>query len=198
VHDHGSIDEYDPPALLLLSWEPNGRGLFYEDKFFISQLESRLPAGTMVFQLPHTECPFDGGWERMRPYDQARAYLHSKTLRWSWGAMTGRNHDWAKVTAELPLHEFIERIIFAGFGGLLIDRYGYKDSEFEQSVLSYLGPASKFDLGGRWVFFDLRAFREKLESSLSRAKNAPDAKKSPDLRVRIEWLPSFSVFGKRP
>jgi hypothetical protein len=35
----------------------------------------------------------------------------------------------------------------------LIDRYGYKDSEVEQSVLSYLGPASKFDLGGRWVFF---------------------------------------------
>ena len=83
------------------------------------------------------------------------------------GAMTGRHHDSARVTAELPPHEFIERIIVAGFGGLLIDRYGYKDSEVEQSVFSYFGPASKFDLGGQWVFFDLRAFREKLESSLS-------------------------------
>ena len=61
--------------------------------------------------------------------------------------MGDRNHKWAQITAELPLHEFIERIIFAGFGGLLIDRYRYKDSEVEQSVLSYLGPASKFDLG---------------------------------------------------
>ena len=183
---------FDQIPVIELSMQPNGRGLFYEDQFFIGQLESRLPAGTMVFQLPHTVFPLDAGRERMRPFDQARAYLHSKTLRWSWGEMTGRNHDWAKVTAELPLHEFIERIIFAGFGGLLIDRYGYKDSEFEQSVLSYLGPASKFDLGGRWVFFDLRAFRERLESSLSseeRARREEVAK----LTVRIEWLPSFSV-----
>jgi phosphoglycerol transferase len=162
---------FDQIPAIELSNQPNGRRLFYEDQFFIGRLESRLPAGTMVFQLPHTDLPLDAGRERMLPFDQARAYLHSKTLRWSWGSMTGRNHNWGKVTAKLPLHEFVERIIFAGFGGLLIDRYGYKDSEVEQSVLSYLGPASKFDLGGRWVFFDLRAFREKL-SSLSSEERA--------------------------
>jgi hypothetical protein len=184
------------PLVVFSNWE-NERRLFYEDQFFIRQLESRLPAGTMVFQLPHTEFLLDPSPERMRIYDQARAYLHSKTLRWSWGAMAGRNHDWTAVTAELPLPEFIERIIFAGFGGLLIDRYGYKDSEVEQSVLSYLGPASKFDLGGRWVFFDLRAFRDKLESSLSgeeRARRAEVAK----LTVRVEWLPGFSVLENAP
>jgi phosphoglycerol transferase len=183
---------FDQIPVAVFSNRENEKRLFYEDQFFINQLESRLPAGTMVFQLPHTEFPVERGHERMFVYDQARAYLHSKTLRWLWGAMTGRNHDWAKVTAELPLHEFIERIIFAGFGGVMIDRYGYKGSEFEQSVLSYLGPASKFDLGGRWVFFDLRAFRERLESSLSseeRARREEVAK----LTVRIEWLPSFSV-----
>ena len=163
---------FDQIPVAVFSNRPNDKRLFYEDQFFIGQLESRLPAGTMVFQLPHTDFPPDAGRERMLPYDQARAYLHSKTLRWSWGAMSGRNHDWTKVTAELPLDQFIERIIFAGFGGLLIDRYGYKDSEVEQSVLSYLGPDSKFDLGGRWVFFDLRAFREKLESSLSSEERA--------------------------
>jgi hypothetical protein len=187
---------FDQIPVIESSMQPNGRGLFYEDRFFIGQLESRLPAGTMVFQLPHTECPFDGGWERMRPYDQARAYLHSKTLRWSWGAMTGRNHNWARVTARLPLHEFIERITFAGFGGLLIDRYGYKDSEFEQSVLSYLGPASKFDLGGRWVFFDLRAFREKFESSLSsqeRARRDKIAKLTPQKQFEAEFNASSEI-----
>jgi phosphoglycerol transferase len=171
--------------------------LFYEDQFFIGQLESRLPAGTMIFQLPHTDFPLDAGRERMLPFDQARAYLHSKTLRWSWGAMSGRNHDWTKVTAELPIDQFIERIIFAGFGGLLIDRYGYKDSEVEQSVLGYLGPASKFDLGGRWVFFDLRAFRDKLEGSLSseeRARREELAKRP----THVKWLPSFSVLENSP
>jgi hypothetical protein len=190
---------FDQIPVAVFSNRENEKRLFYEDQFFIGQLESFLPAGTMVFQLPHTVFPRDAGGQRMLRYDQARAYLHSRTLRWSWGEMTGRNHDWAKVTAELPLHEFIERIIFAGFGGLLIDRYGYKDSEFEQSVLSYLGPASKFDLGRRWrwVFFDLRAFRERLESSLSseeRARREEVAK----LTVRIEWLPSFSVSETPP
>jgi hypothetical protein len=160
-------------------------------------LRIRLPAGTMVFQLPHTDFTLDPSPERMLLYDQARAYLHSKTLRWSWGAMKGRNHDWTAVTAELPLHEFIERIIFAGFGGVMIDRYGYKDSEVEQSMLSYLGPASKFDLGGRWVFFDLRAFREKLESSLSDEKRARRAEVATH-PTGVEWLSSFSVLEKAP
>ena len=151
----------------------------------------------MVFQLPHEDFLYGFRRERMLPGDQMRPYLHSKTLRWSWGDISGRNHDWTKVTSELPLDQFIERIIFAGFGGLLIDRYGYKDSEVEQSVLSYLGPAGKFDLGGRWVFFDLRPFREKLESALSseeRARREEVAK----LTVCVEWLPSFSVLENSP
>jgi hypothetical protein len=110
--------------------------------------------------------------------------------------MSGRNHDWTKVTTELPLDQFIERIVFAGFGGLLIDRYGYKDSEIEQSVLSYLGPASKFDLGGRWVFFDLRTFREKLESSLSsqeRARRAEIANLTPQQQFEAEFNASSEI-----
>ena len=190
----GAFDQI--PVAVFSNWK-NEQRRFYEDQFFIGQLESRLPAGTMIFQLPHTGFPLDAGRERMLPSDQARAYLHSKRLRWSWGAMAGRNHDWTKMTAELPLDQFIERIIFAGFGGLLIDRYGYKHSEVEQSVLSYLGPDAKFDLGGRWLFFDLRAFREKLESALSseeRARREELAK----LTVRVEWLPSFSVLENSP
>jgi uncharacterized membrane protein len=178
------------------NWE-HERRRFYEDQFFIGQLESRLPAGTMIFQLPHTDLLSDPGRERMLPQDQLRPYLHSKTLRWSSGAMGDRNHKWTQMTAELPLHEFIERIIFAGFGGLLIDRYGYKDSEVEQSVLSYLGPDAKFDLGGRWAFFDLRAFRDKLEGSLSseeRARREELAKRP----TRVKWLPSFSVLENSP
>jgi phosphoglycerol transferase len=190
----GAFDQ--TPVVLFSNWE-NEKQQFYDDQFFIRQLESRLPAGAMVFQLPHTDLLSGAVPERMLPEDQLRPYLHSKTLRWSFGAMGDRNHKWAQITAELPLHEFIEHIIFAGFGGLLIDRYGYKDSEVEQSVLGYLGLASKFDLGGRWVFFDLRAFREKLESALSseeRGRREEVAK----LTVRVEWLPSFSVLENSP
>src|SRR5262249_23493934 len=172
------------------------RRRFYEDQFFIRQLESRVPAGTMVFQLPYEDFVYGFRRERMLPGDQMRPYLHSKTLRWSWGAMSGRHHNWTKVTSELPLDQFIERISLTGFGGLLIDRYGYKDSELEQSVLSYLGAAGKFDLGGRWVFFDLRAFREKLESSLSseeRARRDKIVKLTPQQQFEAEFKASSGI-----
>ena len=64
-------------------------------------------------------------------------------------------------------------------------------------MLSYLGPASKFDLGGRWVFFDLRAFREKLESSLSseeRARREKIAKLTPQQQFEAEFKASSENF----
>ena len=76
---------FDQIPIARFSNQPNEKRRFYEDKFFIRQLESRLPAGTMVFQLPYTDLFHNAGRERMLPYDQTRAYLHSKTLRWSWG-----------------------------------------------------------------------------------------------------------------
>ena len=181
---------FDQISLVAFGDREHERQRFYEDQFFIEQLESRLPAGTMVFQLPYEDFLYGGRRERMRPGDQMRPYLHSKTLRWSWGAMTCRNHNWTKITADLPLDQFIERITYAGFGGLLIDRYGYKDSKLEQSVLGYLGPASKFDLGGRWVFFDLRAFREELEGSLTseeRARREEIARLTPEKQFEAEF-----------
>ena len=187
---------FDQISLVAFGNRKEERRRFYEDQFFIRQLESHLPAGTMVFQLPYEDFLYGGRRERMRPGDQMRPYLHSKTLRWSWGAMSGRNHNWTKITADLPVEQLIERISFAGFGGLLIDRYGYKDSELEQSVLSYLGPTTKFDVGKRWVFFDLRAFREKLESSLSseeRARRAEIAKLTPEKEFEAAFNASNEV-----
>ncbi|HZR04906.1 MAG TPA: hypothetical protein VFA61_03655 [Candidatus Udaeobacter sp.] len=187
---------FDQISLVAFGNRGHEKRRFYEDQFFIRRLESRLPAGTMVFQLPYEDFVYGGRRERMLPGDQMRPYLHSKTLLWSWGAMSCRNNNWTMMTAELPLDQFIERIIFAGFGGLLIDRYGYKDSKIEQSLLSYLGPASKFDLGGRWVFFDLRAFREKLESSLSsqeRARREQIAKLTPQKQFEAEFNASSEV-----
>jgi phosphoglycerol transferase len=187
---------FDQISLVAFGNREHARRQFYEDQFFIRQLESRVPAGTMVFQLPYEDFLYGGRRERMLPGDQMRPYLHSKTLRWSWGAMSCRHDNWTKVIEELPLDQLIERISFAGFGGLLINRCGYKDSKIEQSVLTCLGPASKFDLGGQWVFFDLRAFREKLESSLSseeRARREEIAKLTPQRQFEAEFNASSEI-----
>jgi hypothetical protein len=63
-------------------------------------------------------------------------------------------------------------------------------------VLTYLGSASKFDLGGQWVFFDLRAFREKLESSLSseeHARREEIAKLTPQKQFEAEFNASSEI-----
>ena len=48
----------------------------------------------MVFQLPHTGLPIERVQTRMATYDHGHAYLHSRSLRWSWGAIVGRNANW--------------------------------------------------------------------------------------------------------
>jgi hypothetical protein len=84
-----------------------------------------------------------------------------------------------KLEPAVELHEFVEHIVFAGFGGLLIDRYGYKDSEVEQSVLSYLGPTSKLIWEGGGYILTCELSERNWEAH-SLAKNAP-ARKSLNL-----------------
>jgi phosphoglycerol transferase len=165
---------------------------FYDDRYFIQELERRLPANAMIFQLPHTGFPMDAGQNKMAPYDNARAYLHSHNLRWPWGAMDGRNGDWSKTVASLPMKQFLEQIESAGFEGILLDRYGYPDSRLERQAVAELGASNRFDRGGRWVFFDLRASRNNLTASLTPAERTKrqDIARYP---IGVIWLPAFSV-----
>jgi phosphoglycerol transferase len=165
---------------------------FYQDQAFIHKLESRIPSGSMIFQLPNTGFPPDGWHERMGPYDNARAYLQSTRLRWSWGAMDGRKHDWSRMTSALPPSQFLDRIAFAGFDGVLLDRFGYTDATLEQALLQHLGAPEKFDLGGRWVFFGLSNWTNRLVGSLSESERAKrrDLARHP---VAVEWGQGFSV-----
>ncbi len=164
---------------------------FYADRKFIHELEARLPKNAMVFQLPDMGFSLDAGQNKIRVNDNARPYLHSRTLRWSWGNMEGRHHDWAKTVADLPMPQFLQSITKAGFEGLLIDRYGYLDAKVETEAAAALGSPSLVDDGGRWVFFDLRSLSGK-QASLSSAENLKRGNTA-EAHIGIDWLPKFSV-----
>ncbi|MEO7189851.1 MAG: hypothetical protein ABI051_02205 [Vicinamibacterales bacterium] len=104
---------------------------------FISQLESGLPAGAMVFQLPIRPFPVDEGTDTMGIYDQFRPYLASRHLRWSYPALSTEQQRWQQRAAGLSPAELPSFLADEGFSAILINRWGYTD--LGQSIAQSLG-----------------------------------------------------------
>ena len=142
---------------------------FADDAEFVGRIESSLPPGSMIFQLPLIDFPEGNVPGTMGPYDHARAYLHSKSLRWSFGAMKGRYGDaWQKYAADLPASEMLRTLALAGFSGAYVDRAGYADrgAEVEGKLAKASGTAPIASRGGRLAFFELTPYVASLRRDL--------------------------------
>lgn len=62
------------------------------DREFTGKMETALPAGAMVFQMPVMEFP-ESPLPGVPSYDHFRPYLYSKHLRFSYGSMKGRERE---------------------------------------------------------------------------------------------------------
>src|SRR5262249_4102886 len=144
------------------------------DIAFVRQIERAVPPGTMIFQLPHLTFPECAPVERIPDtYDFLRGYLHSTTLRWSHGAMRGRYAGtWQSAVARLPLDRQLRRLVLAGFGGLWVDRLGYKDSagEIERPLACLLQQEPIVSDDERFLFFSLADFAARLRRQYSTAR----------------------------
>jgi phosphoglycerol transferase len=168
---------------------------FDEERQLVSEVEARLPAGAMVFQLPHMTLPVDRAtYPPMRYYDPGRAYLHSRALRWSWGAMIGRQHDWGRAVDALPLPEKVRVLAESGFSGIWIDRWGYTGKErppyadLEQKLGAILGEPFLVSARGRYSFVSIEGYRRELEARLGPERLA---------RVRHERLADMPILEWR-
>jgi hypothetical protein len=94
------------------------------------------------------------GW--MPPnYQLFRPYLHSKELRWSFGASRGTKTDsWQRNVAKNPLPELTSELSRAGFTGLHIDIDGYTENApaFRADPDRVLGPPDVTGKGDCWRF----------------------------------------------
>jgi hypothetical protein len=145
------------------------RAQYRGEEAFIRRVESAVPPGSMVFQLPYVPYPEAPAPNRMSNYDLLRAYLHSKSLRWSYGAMRGRWADlWQRDVASLSVPEMTERLAYSGFSGISIDRYGYSGNPpaIEGGLSATLGPPVAVSDSGRWAFYSLSRLAAKLRASL--------------------------------
>ena len=78
---------------------------YRSDGDFVHAVEAQVPAGSMIFQLPHRPFPEAPSLVAMADYDLFRGYLHSDDLRWSYGVVKGRGDDWSANVSREPVSE---------------------------------------------------------------------------------------------
>jgi phosphoglycerol transferase len=101
---------------------------FQQERQFVQEIERRVPAGAMILQLPFHGFPEAGPRQQMVDYEHLKGYFHSRHLRWSYGAMTGRGaYWWQDALMKEPMARRLDRLVLAGFRGIWINRDAYPD-----------------------------------------------------------------------
>ena len=129
------------------------------DSRFTSGVEARLPGNAAILQYPQRPFPEAGQLFKSADYDELKGYNHSDRLRWSYGAIKGRMpDDWTSQAQGLSLKQQLAAAVAAGFGGVVVDTFGYGDggADFLGQLRRAVGaPADLVSEDGRLVFFDL-------------------------------------------
>ncbi|HMS87130.1 MAG TPA: hypothetical protein PKE56_01710 [Acidimicrobiales bacterium] len=161
----GLVDGIPPPRLSYAEIEARHAS----DRAFVAAIDDVLPDGAAVFQVPVLDFPETIPPGRMEDYDPLRAYLaDTGTLRWSYGAVKGRPEaDWqARVRDDVGLLGALPGLLGLGFEGLWVDTWGYGDGSADGAQVARLpaelGVSPLRSPDGRFLFFDLRPYRERL------------------------------------
>lgn len=135
---------------------------FNEQAGFIAQIQNSVPPHSMIFQLPYMSFPEHGPLNRMIDYDQLMPYLHSDSLRWSYGAMRERDTArWIAAVSAEPTDQMVSSVAAAGFAGIYVDRFGYADNgtSTETQLRAALKTEPIQDVTGRYLFFRMNPAR---------------------------------------
>jgi hypothetical protein len=153
------------------------RAEYVGDADFVRQIESALPAGAAIFELPYISFPEGGPVNETHGYDLLRPTLHSRTLRWSFPTMRGRAGDrWTSRVAQLEPGNMLGELAHAGFAGIVIDRAGFTavPSKLEKDLAGLVGGTPLVSPSQRYAFLDMRRYAatHSLPSSRSEGERA--------------------------
>jgi phosphoglycerol transferase len=173
------------------------------DDDFARKIESVMPKDAMIFQLPYLSFPDTPNIHRLTIFDPLRMYLHSRGLRWSYGAMKSRKGDvWQRWVTTKPLNKMVETLAFTGFRGIYLDRFAYVDEgkELEGKLLQLLQVKPIISNNQRLVFFDMTPFVKKLKKKYTENDFKIKQSRALDLPLPLNslWKNGFSVLERKP
>jgi phosphoglycerol transferase len=190
---------YDQTSPAYSPNHPQIRERFAADARFVHAVEEALPPGSMVLQLPYVPFPEHPTVYQLRDYDHARLYFHSRSLRWSYGAVKGRESDLWQETAWLqPTEDLVKMAALAGFGGIYVNRDGFPDDgkAITGNLDGLLGVAPIVSENGRLCVYDLADYTRRLRAALGDGWDAAsDAARHPAL---FRWKRGFSYLEGVP
>ena len=129
---------------------------YRQDDSLGAEIQTRLPTGSTVFQLPYV--PFPEGAVHGVGYEQFKPYLHTTGLRWSYGSFAGRpTATWQNATAALPPAQLVSALRAAHFSAIYVDRNGYgsEGAELLARLTEILGKPIVQSSDGRYFVFRL-------------------------------------------
>ena len=168
---------------------------YYSDQKFVKEIEEQVEKNSMIFQLPYYKFPEIPPMNRMGDYALTRGYLHSNSLRWSYGDYKGRKSDlWNRQVSELPINQLIEKISFVGFDGIYIDTYAYTQAELFQlmnEIEKVLNNKPLVSDDSRLLFYNLLEYNNKNKAKYSEEEWIENEKNS--LEIPPLWGKGFST-----
>jgi phosphoglycerol transferase len=131
---------------------------FTAERDFVRTIERTVGPDAAVLQLPYAAYPESPPIVRMVDYSHLSGWLHSDTLRWSYGAVKGRR-TWQDGHLGLSLPDQLRRARRAGFTAVWLDRVGYDDggARIEHTLDACVGKAIAVEPDGRRILYDLRS-----------------------------------------
>lgn len=166
---------------------------FRSDRDFIHMIEQTLPQDSMIWQLPFMPFPEIAPIYNMSDYSHFKGYLHSSTLKWSYGAMKGRTpHSWMELISKLPFDQMVKQLSIAGFAGIYVDRWGYKNPEqdVEEQLRNILRISPIVSRNSRLAFYPMTMYNAELRK---RYNQGDLDKQRIVIPFIIHWGGDFSV-----
>ncbi len=167
----GVLDQSSP---LFPAGYAQAKSEYYSDADFGRRMEAALAPGAMVYQMPYLPFPESGKKiVQLADSDLLRPYFHTRTLRFTYGAMKNRaSSDWLARMADKALPESLKELALAGFRGVYLDRTGYADSgaATEAELAALLGAEPIVSQSREQAFFDMTSYVSALRAQFTDAE----------------------------